>query len=343
MAENTRNGDAPPTTSIVVVNYNSGKHLANALQGIAQQTMKAFEVIVLDNCSTDESVRGAQGAVRDDKRFSFLASEKNLGFAGGNNFAAIKARGIWLAFLNPDAIPRNDWLEQLLQASKRYPDVVMFGSTQIDTADPRRLDGAGDHYLASGLPWRGGYGWPRGHLPPEGEVFAPCGAACLIRADAFRAVNGFDERFFCYVEDIDIAFRLRLLGHRCVQVPTAVVQHFEGISTGLEGEAWVQRFGTRNVIWCFVKCMPSPLFWPLLPAHILMLLALLLKASTIAMLPAVWQGITMAVKGIPDMWASRRLIQRGRRVSVGEIARALSWNPIACLRRVPRTLRNAWL
>src|SRR5207244_625252 len=157
------------------------------VQAIAQQTIKGFEVIVLDNCSSDDSLLGAQRAVHGDKRFSFLTSEKNLGFAGGNNFAAVKSRGTWLAFLNPDAIARNDWLEHLLQASKRFPDFVMFGSTQLDAADPERLDGAGDHYLASGLPWRGGYGWPRKNLPPEREVFAPCGAACLIRADAFRA------------------------------------------------------------------------------------------------------------------------------------------------------------
>jgi N-acetylglucosaminyl-diphospho-decaprenol L-rhamnosyltransferase len=341
MMENLRNADVHPTVSIVIVNYNSGKHLANAVEALAQQSVQAFEAIVLDNSSSDESFLPAQRAAGDDKRFSFLTSEKNLGFAAGNNFAAAKARGAWLAFLNPDAVPNNDWLEQLLQARSRHPDVVMFGSTQIDAADPQRLDGAGDHYLASGLPWRGGHGWRRSELPPEGEVFGPCAAACLIRADAFRAVNGFDERFFCYVEDVDLAFRLRLLGHRCAQIPTAVVQHFGGISTGLQGEPWARRFGTRNVIWCFVKCMPTPLFLPLLPAHVLMLFALLLRASTIGMLPAVWQGIIMAVKGIPYIWSSRRSIQCRRRVSAWEIARALSWNPIACLRRVPRTLRNA--
>ena len=100
-----------------------------------------------------------------------------------------------------------------MAATRRHPDVVMFGSTQIDVLDQRRLDGVGDHYLVTGLPWRGGHGWSVNELPAEGEVFAPCAAACLIRADAFREANGFDERFFCYVEDIDLAFRLRLGGH----------------------------------------------------------------------------------------------------------------------------------
>ncbi len=122
-------------------------------------------------------------------------------------------------------MPAPDWLEQLIAATRRNPDVVMFGSTQIDATDPQRLDGAGDHYLASGLPWRGGHGWPVKELPREAEVFAPCAAACLIRADAFREAKGFDERFFCYVEDVDLAFRLRLMGHCCIQVPAAVVRH----------------------------------------------------------------------------------------------------------------------
>jgi GT2 family glycosyltransferase len=339
MAEHLRNADTHPRVSIVVINYNSGNHLANAVQGLAEQTIKEFEVVVVDNCSSDGSLVQAKHVACGDERFSFLKLENNIGFAGANNLAAGKARGAWLAFLNPDAVPSNDWLEQLLQATERYSDVVMFGSTQLDAADPERLDGAGDHYLASGLPWRGGYGWRRENLPPEGEVFAACGAACLIRADAFRAINGFDERFFCYLEDIDLAFRLRLLGHHCAQIPTAVVQHFGGISTALQGGSWAQRISTRNVIWCFVKCMPPPLFWPLLPAHVLMLLGLLIRASTIGMLPPVVQGIIMAVKNIPDIWRSRRSIQQARRVSAWEIVQALSWNPIDCLRRVPRILR----
>jgi N-acetylglucosaminyl-diphospho-decaprenol L-rhamnosyltransferase len=331
-----------PAVSVLIVNYNSGVHLGNAVQAVAAQSARkvAIEVIVVDNDSTDGSLAHARAAVADDRRFRFVQARSNLGFAAGANFAASMAQGMWLALLNPDAVPAADWLEQLLAATRRHPDVVMFGSTQIDAGDPQRLDGAGDHYFATGIPWRGGRGWLRAQLPPEGEVFAPCAAACLIRADAFRAANGFDQRFFCYVEDIDLAFRLRLMGESCVQVSAAVVRHVGAASTAKEGSVFAVQSGTRNLVWCFVKCMPGPLFWPLLPFHALTLVALAAKAAANGTLRPVWAGMVTALRGMPSIWRSRRALQRSRCVSARQVARALSWDPIACVRRAPRTLAH---
>jgi GT2 family glycosyltransferase len=327
-----------PAVSVLIVNYNSGVHLRNALRGLAAQSLAAsMEVIVVDNGSGDESVAGARAAVGGDSRFCFARRESNLGFAAGTNLAAAMARAPWLALLNPDAVPEPDWLEQLLAASARHPRAVMFGSTQIDAANPQLLDGAGDHYLASGLPWRGGHGWPLKNLPNEGEVFAPCAAACLIRSDVFRAANGFDERFFCYVEDIDLAFRLRLKGHHCIQVPAAVVRHVGAASASGEGFAFADQCGTRNLIWCFVKCMPGPLFWPLLPFHVV---TVLLRAARMGRARPVWEGIRTGLRGLAAIWASRLTLQRARRVPWWQIAFALSWNPVAYLRHEPQIPRS---
>jgi GT2 family glycosyltransferase len=319
-----------PAVSVLIVNYDSGAHVSNAVQGLMRQSLADIEVVIVDNGSRDGSLAKAQSAVRKDKRFRFIDAGSNLGFAAGNNLAAARARGAWLALLNPDAVPAPDWLEQLMAATLRHPEVVMFGSTQIDALDPQRLDGAGDHYLATGLPWRGGHGWPAKQLPPEAEVFAPCAAACLIRADAFREVGGFDGRFFCYVDDIDLAFRLRLLGHRCIQVPAAVVKHVGAASAGPERSAFADRFGTRNLIWCFVKCMPGPLFWSLLPFHIL---TVLLWSARLGR-PG-WEGVSLGLRGLPAVWASRLMVQRSRRIPWWWIAIGLSWNPLAYLQRAP--------
>jgi GT2 family glycosyltransferase len=321
-----------PAASVLIVNYNSGPHLTHTLRALASQTLSGIEVISVDNRSSDGSFANAQAVVAGDKRFRFVNADSNIGYAAANNFAAAMARARWVALLNPDATPQPDWLEQLLAATQRHPDAAIFGSTQIDAADPGKLDGAGDHYLATGIPWRGGHGWSVQKLPGEGEVFAPCGAACLIRADAFREAGGFDERFFCYVEDIDLAFRLRLMGHRCIQVPAAVVRHVGTRSAGTEHARFAAQYGTRNLIWCFVKCMPGPLFWPLLPFHIL---SLALRAGMIGRPWSVCRGIVAALRGISDIWVSRQKIQRGRRATAWQITAALSWNPIACLRRAP--------
>jgi N-acetylglucosaminyl-diphospho-decaprenol L-rhamnosyltransferase len=328
-------GKALPAFGVLIVNYNSAEQLARTVQALADQTFRDFEAIVVDNQSSDRSFVIARAPVEGDDRFAFIDLDRNTGFAAGNNLAAARARGKWLALLNPDAAPAPDWLAQMICATKRHPNVAMFGSTQIDAQGPGRLDGTGDHYLAVGIPWRGGYRSPIGRLPPEREVFSPCAAACLIRADAFHAVNCFDERFFCYVEDVDLAFRLRLVGHRCIQVRDAVVHHVGGASSSGPASAFALKHGLRNITRCFVRCMPAPLFWLLFPLHVAALLFILAKSIARGESAPVQSALSGSLRTLPDVWTSRRLIQRRRSVPWTTIARALSWNPCAYLRHDP--------
>jgi GT2 family glycosyltransferase len=211
----------------------------------------------------------------------------------------------------------------------------MFGSTQMDAIDPSRLDGTGDCYFCGGLPWRGGHGWPVNALPPEGEVFSPCAAAALYRSDAFHAVGGFDERYFCYVEDVDLGFRLRLWGHRCVQIPAAIVDHVGGASSGGGNSPFARFQGTRNVIWCFVKNMPAGLLLPLLPVFAAVLLLLLAYGAKRGQAGIVAKAFVAAIRGLPEVWGDRRKVQQGRKATTATIANALSWSPRALARRAP--------
>lgn len=324
-----------PSVSVLLVNYLSGPCLAETLRGLAVQTVADFEAIVIDNGSVDESFAQARRAVEGDSRFLFHVAGSNIGFAAGNNLAATLAQAPWLALLNPDALPARDWLENLLAASRRHPDAVMFGSLQLDAVDSSRLDGAGDCYFFAGVPWRGGFRWPASTPLAEQEVFSPCAAAAMYRADAFRSVGGFDERFFCYIEDVDIAFRLRLAGNRCIQVPGAVVRHVGGASSGGGTSDFARRHGIRNMVWCFVKNMPAPLFWPLLPTHVGVMLLLLLKAALRGQAGVTAGALLEALRGLPALWDARRQTQRQRRASSRQIAQALSWSSWDYARRAP--------
>jgi len=321
--------------SILIVNFNAGRHLARCIEALRRQDSSNFEVLLLDNASNDDSWALARQAAAGDPRFHFEESGVNLGFAAGNNRLAAKARAPWLAFLNPDAIAAPDWLGKLLDAVVRHPGVALFGSQQLDDGDPAILDGAGDRYLCLGLPWRGGHGWPASLKMAEGEVFTACAAASLCRRDAFEAAGGFDESFFCYVEDVDLGFRLRLLGETCIQVPAAVVRHVGSISSGGAGSAFARYHGTRNLIWCFVKNMPWPIFWPLLPLHLIVLLLLWLRALSRGMGGTVARGIGDGLAGLGRVWLARRTIQARRRTSVWAIARALTWDLREYLTRAP--------
>ena len=315
--------------TVIIVNYNSGRYIRSCLEALSNQEFADFQAVVVDNASTDDSLSLCQGF---DERFSFVPLRRNLGFAAANNLVAFATTSPWIATLNPDAIPTDRWLSQLVAAVSRYAGVAMFGSTQIKDSTRLTLDGVGDVYSFCGMVWRGYHNHPLSDLPEDGEVFSPCAAAALYRADVFRLAGGFDERFFCYCEDLDLAFRIRLLGHRCIQVRDAEVYHVGSESSGRHSDFAVYH-GFRNRLWTYVKDMPSPLFQLLLFPHLAATLCHIFYEAAQGRGKPAWKGVRDAILGLSKMWASRSLIQRSRRESVIGIARAMCWSPLKILAR----------
>lgn len=318
--------------AVLVVAFNSQAHLARQLETLQAQTLGDFRVVLLDNASAPSE---RPRPVDPPPWLTVVQSEVNLGFAAGNNRAADEVpEADLLVLLNPDAFPEPTWLAELVAAAGRWPAAAVFGSTQLLDADPSRLDGAGDVLHAAGVGWRGGFGFPVAALPPEGESFAACGAAMAVRASDFRAVGGFDERFFCYLEDLDLAFRLRLRGRVTVQVPSAVVRHIGG-GTSARGSAFSDWHGARNRLWAHVKCMPGPLFWPLLPVHLSLTLANVLGNAARGRRFAGLRGLAAGVAGLGPVWQARRELRATRTVPVRAIARSLAWDPRLLRTRAP--------
>jgi GT2 family glycosyltransferase len=248
----------------------------------------------------------------------------NLGFAGGNNRALAECETNFVALLNPDAFPDPNWLERLLAAAGSNPDVAAFGSRQMRQGSPEVLDGIGDSYHMSGLVWRERYGARQqaSDLEPR-EIFSPCAAAALYRRQALNEVGGFDGDYFCYVEDVDLGFRLRLAGHKAMYVPDAVVHHVGSATTGGQNSVFSVYHGHRNLEWTFVKNMPGALFWLLLPFHLIMNVMVVVwfisRGQGRVILRAKWD----AIKGLPKVWAQRRQIQARRVANVKDIWRVL--------------------
>jgi GT2 family glycosyltransferase len=208
------------------------------------------------------------------------------------------------------------------------------GATQVRANAPGVFDGTGDVLHASGLAYRSNYGKPRSAPPPLGETFSACAAAMLVRREAFEAAEGFDRRYFCYFEDVDLGFRLRLLGWSVLQSPDAIVAHVGGGSAGTRN-AFADFHGARNRLWTFVKCMPAPLFWALAPAHA----AACALAATLALANgrglSAWRGIIAGLGGLAPIWRARRCVQARRVARWRDIARALAWSPHIFLGRQP--------
>lgn len=325
--------DTGVDVTVAIVNFNSGPYLARCLAALEKQSYGRFTVIIVDNASSDES-RSVLENVPAGWRAVRMA--QNIGFAAANNRAIALAQSPWIATLNPDAFAEPDWLEQLMRATKRYPEATAFGSLQIDANHPDRIDGAGDAYSAAGLLWRGGFGKPLACNSAEGEVVSPCAAAALYHRETLLAAGGFDEDFFCYCEDMDIGLRLRLAGQHAIQLANAVVRHVGGGSGGGQSE-FARYHGIRNRLWVFVKDMPPGVFWPMLPVHLLITAALAVRSAIKGEFRIFARAMRSALAGLPRAFAKRREIQRARR---GSLASMLSWSPLGGLSR-PVILRAA--
>jgi GT2 family glycosyltransferase len=307
--------------AVVIVNWNGGDYLPECLRALAVQDRSPDRVIVVDNASTDGSL---DEALQRFPSIEPIRLPTNVGFAAANN-VALSACGDceWVALLNPDAFPAPRWLAALEAAAERHPEYAAFASQLLSASDPGLLDGSGDVYHVSGLTWRAGHGEPTPASEEPRDVFSACAAAALYRRDALLEIGGFDERYFCYVEDVDAGFRLRLRGHRCLYVPDAVVRHVGGASSGRRSGFSVYH-GHRNLVWTFFKDMPAALLLVYLPQHVLLNVLSLVWFSSRGQGRVILRAKWDAFRGLPRVLLERRAVQRGRSVGAGALRTAMA-------------------
>ena len=311
---------------VIIVNFNGGSYILRSLEALQRQTMAPARVMVVDNSSTDGSLASLRARFPN---VEVLETGSNLGFAAANNLGARAMQDCgWLALLNPDAFPAPEWIEALARAVVKFPNYQFFGSRMLMDRNPEFLDGVGDAYHVSGRHWRIGHGLPsRGQYLQPMDIFAPCAAAALYRRDVFEEVGGFDEDFFCYAEDVDLGFRLRLRGYCAQYVPDAIVRHIGSGIVGTRSDFAIYH-GHRNMVWTYLKNIPGWRFWIYLPLHLIVNVGSVLLYGKVAL-----RSKTHALKRISHFWRKRREIQRGKRVSFDAISPVMSSDFAALLRR----------
>jgi GT2 family glycosyltransferase len=317
--------------AVLIVNWNSRNLLRECLKSLKAQTRTPDRVILVDNNSTDNSLQQAEDSLEG---VEVIRLQKNVGFARANNIAARAAGSVdALALLNPDAFPDPGWLAALMAAAERQPEAGSFASRMVLDGQPDFLDGAGDSYHTSGRAWRNGHRlrvreWAAG----DREVFAPCAAAALYRRAAFEAAGGFDEEYFCYFEDVDLGFRLRLRGFGCLYVHDAVVRHVSSATTGYRSDFAVYH-GERNAVWTFFKDMPWPLLLLYLPQHLALNAAALVYYPLRGQGRVVWRAKLDALRGLPSVLRRRSKVQGMRAVSPRALRKAFTRGIAAAIRR----------
>lgn len=317
--------DASPDSvdvSVIVVNYNGRHWLEGCLTAINTQLTGSEELIVVDNGSDD----GSADLVRD--RFPdvrLLALSRNFGFAGGNNAGARIAAGSYLAFLNNDTVAQPGWLNALRTPFHRDPSVGLTTSRIVYLHDSSLIDSAGDGYLRAGGAYKRFHGQLSARADDSREVFGACGAACMVRRDLFVELGGFDEDFFMVYEDVDLSYRARLRGYRCVYVPEAVIHH-AGSGTLRRNSTAAVYFGQRNLEWTYLKNTPWTLLIRSLPSHVLYDAAALMTYGARGLLGPYLKGKWAALKGIPAVLRKRSFVQKGRLTPARNIWQAMDRN-----------------
>lgn len=306
--------------TVIIVNWNSGKLLEQCLKDLRRQELVPNRILVIDNDSSD----GSQNVANIEFGEELQRMDSNLGFAKGNNRAIEQVDTEFVALLNPDAFPAENWLSELVAAAHKYQGAAAFGCRQMIHNGDGLIDGLGDAYHISGLVWRRWHGLRIGTISNTPfEIFSPCAGAALYRTEALREVGIFDEDFFCYVEDVDLGFRLRLAGYKSMLVPSAVVDHVGAATSGGSHSDFSIYHGHRNMVWAYVKNMPNLLFWACLPFHLVMNITAVVWFVIKGQGSVILRAKRDALYGLPKMWHKRNQIQKKRSVSVRDIWRVL--------------------
>lgn len=323
---------AAPVASVIVLNYNGLAYLDECLASLEAQTFQDFELIMVDNASTDGSVRYLEA--RAD-RFRLILNDTNLGFAEGNNVGIRAARGRYVVFLNNDTRVDARWLSELVGAAEADPQAGMFASQVRSYDHPETMDTSGIIVYRDGMSRGMGRLEPAERYAAPCEVLAPSACAALYRKEVLDAIGGFDSDFFAYCEDLDLGMRARLAGWTGWYVPTAVVYHrYSG--TGGKYSSFKAFLVERNHLFVLIKLFPkrlillSPLYtgW----RYALQAYGVLAgkgasgqfakEGSALRLAPVLLKAYAEAFLALPGLLAKRRVIQRAVRVDRREV---LSW------------------
>lgn len=241
--------------SVIIPNWNGDIWLDGCLDALESQDYRDFEVIVVDDASTDGSVDHLK---ERSPPVRLLQLAEHLGFARAVNAGIKASSGEYVVLLNNDTLPSTSFIRNLVAAMDSMPsDVGSLASRMLSMDNAMLIDDTGDIFTWYGHALKRGHGRPAVEFEENDEILSSCAGAALYRREFLDVSGGFDERFVSYLEDIDLGLRGRLFGYRCVFVANATVMH-KGHGSNLPTGDYV-RFMTRNRLIVLGKNIPFPL------------------------------------------------------------------------------------
>lgn len=254
--------------SVVIPNYNGAQFLPDCLNSLKKQRFQEFEVILVDNGSEDESISTALHVYPE---LRLVELKENTGFAYAVNAGIRAAKGEYVILLNNDTIAFPGFVENQYKMIRNKPRVFSCSALMLQNKNRDRVDDAGDGMCALGWSFALGKDKPVSGFGVPHEVFASCGGAAIYRRELLFELGLFDNEFFAYLEDMDIAYRARLAGYKNLYNPHARVYHVGSGSTGSRYNEFKVRLAARNSMYLLRKNMPGwqiALNFPLLYAGV---------------------------------------------------------------------------
>lgn len=243
--QNLSNEKSSPLVSIIILNFNGANYLDRCLFSVFATQYPNFEVIFVDNASTDSSLRIVEKAFGNDRRLRIFRSDKNLGFSGGNNFGFCHAKGDYIVFLNNDTIADPLWLAALVSTMQNDETIGLAGST-ILSIDGKKLRGAGglwSDYLLFLCPIGAGRSGDFEFIPIF-EVSFATGCSMIIKKDFLLEIGLFDAKIPYHYDDTLLSLKTWLAGKRVVSVSNSRIRHIGGATT----KSWTSKSVTFSLL-----------------------------------------------------------------------------------------------
>ncbi|HKP95113.1 MAG TPA: glycosyltransferase family 2 protein [Fibrobacteria bacterium] len=293
-----------PLISILIVNYNGLKHLPECLESLQAQTFKDFEVVLVDNGSKDGSLDWVERHHPEVRR---VPSDRNLGFAGGNNFGYPHCRGRYIYFLNNDVKAEPDAVQALASAIGANPGINVFASLLINYREPDKVDSAGDSVYTCGKGFSFTH-YPVSLFTSPRLITSACAGAALYARTVLEKIGLFDEDFFLNYEDLDLSFRAQHAGEKILFIPASRILHKGSSTLGGKKSALSLYYAERNFGQFVFKNFPMPYLLKFIPS-ILFVKAWGLFAALWFRVPGAYVRGNLSFLGqLPRLPAKRRRI-----------------------------------
>ena len=251
--------------SIIIPNFNGKQYLKDCLNSIKKQNFSRYEVIIIDNGSTDGSVEYLN---ENYPEFALIQNRENLGFATAVNQGIAASNAEYVFLLNNDTELEVECVSNLLNCINKDETIFAVSSKMIQNQDRNLIDDAGDEYTILGFTQKVGNNRSTELYKSKREIFSACAGAAIYRRNIFEIIGYFDENFFAYMDDVDISYRARIYGFKCVYCPEAVVYHHVSATSGSKYNTFKIRLAARNNVYVPYKNMP----WPQLVLNLLFLI-----------------------------------------------------------------------